>query len=125
MNEQIKSNLTTAYLMFVFDFADPSFDKGPLLEKLGVDLAELFDKQKSVDHAKKEMSKDDFQKILSLYFNQFQSGDGLAHSQLADKLEAHKANFQRHLGKDKLAYLGLILKLMKTLEVKKRGLLAA
>lgn len=125
MVDKIKSNLTTAYMLFIFDFADPSdFDSESIKDRLSCPLKELFNTQKSVDRAKKDFTKEDFSKLLGLFFSQYQTSDGLDYKRLSKDLTDHKKQYLRHLGKDKLNYLSLLTSLMKILEpVPKRGLL--
>lgn len=121
MNDKIKTQLTTAYMMFVFDFADPS-----LVElDLSFEIATLFDTQKLADKTKKIFGRDGFKKILSLYFNQYQTGIGLDVDSLSDSLVRNKKTLTRHLGKDKVTFLALIVTLMRSLDhqAPKRGLL--
>ncbi len=121
MNDKIKTHLTTAYMMFVFDFHDPS-----LVEmELNFDIAKLFDSQRTADKAKKLWGKDGFKKILSLYFNQFQASHGLDIEALSLTLTGNKKTLLRHLGKDKITFLNLIVTLMRdaNLTTPKRGLL--
>lgn len=126
MNDKIKTHLTTAYMMFVFDFADPSqLDQAKILNSLTVPLNELFHTQKASDKAKKLWGRDGFRKVLCLYFNRFQTPQGLNIEALEQSLVDNKKVLLRHLGKDKVTFLGLIVTLMKASEQPsiKRGLL--
>lgn len=131
--EQMKSNLTTAYMMFIFDFADPSsIDKEKLTGKLSVPLTDLFKAQRPLDKAKKDLGPDQFAQLLSLYFNQFMKSDGVQSDEILKIVKEHEKIFVRHIGKDKLNYLRLISTLFQGLaevpkaqvnQAKKRGLL--
>lgn len=120
-NDQIKTHLTTAYMMFVFEFHDPSsVDLGP------VTVESLFDTQKTADKAKRQHGRDGFRKLLSLYFNQYQKSHGLDIEALDQTLTRNKKVFYRHIGRDKFTFLCLIVTLLKAIEEpkpKRRGLL--
>lgn len=119
MNDKIKTHLTTAYMMFVFDFADPSQVSSQ------ADVKDLFESQKSADKAKRTHGRDGFRKLLSLHFNQFQTKGALDHDSLKSALIRNKKVYLRHLGKDKVTFLLLIVTLLKDLDYHppKRGLL--
>lgn len=124
MSEKIKSTLTSSYLMFVFDFADPSaVQKDELKESVGFDPCQLFKSQKQADKAKKVLGKSGFPKILVCYFNQFQSQDGVDFRALDSDLSKYRKVFLRHLGKDKVNYLNLLILISQSCEQKKKGLL--
>ncbi len=125
MNEQIKTQLTTAYMMFVFDFSDPSsIDKDHFTKS--INLEELFDTQRTADKAKRLWGKDGFKKLMSLYFNRYQTSKGLDFDALETSIIKNKKVFLRHLGKDKINYLILITTMLKSLEstTPRRGLLS-
>ena len=126
MIEKIKSSLNTSYMLFCFEMGDPSsINKESLVKSLSFPLDEIFDSQKKCDQAKSKLGKSEFQKVLSLYFASFQSSDGLDINGLESEIKANKPVMLRHLGKDKLAFLQLILSTFKaTNEIEKRkGLL--
>lgn len=126
MNDKIRTQLTTAYMMFIFDLADPSMvDKERVISSLPVPLEELFDAQKSADKAKKLWGRDGFRKVLSLYFNQFQTNRGLDIEALESTLLRNKKVFLRHLGKTNVTFLSLIVSVLKAMDVPspQRGLL--
>lgn len=126
MIDKIKSSLNTSYMLFCFEMGDSSsIDKETLVKSIGCPLDEIFDSQKQCDLAKSKLGKSEFQKILSLYFASFQTGDGLDVSGLDAELKANKAVMLRHLGKDKMAYLQLIIATFKSAnEIERRkGLL--
>ena len=121
--ERIRSQITTAYTMLVFDFADPEgINKAEIESYARCPLLELFDKQKSADRVKKHM-KADFPKALSVYFNQFQSRSGFDCEKLKLKLDGSEKVFLRHLGKDKVLYLKLLIFIAEALAEKPKGLL--
>lgn len=119
--DKIKSQLTTAFMMFVFDFADPSQVKTTPPCK----IQDLFNSQKNADKAKRVLGKGDFDKVLSLYFNQYQSKGGIDHDALSDSLAKNKKVMLRHIGRDKVNFLVLVACLLKNLDqpAPKRGLL--
>lgn len=126
MNEQIKTQITTSYMMFVFEFADPSsIDEEKLTDDIRCNLNEIFSSQKNADRAKRILGKDNFSKLLSVYFNKFQSGGDLNFIGLEDAIAKNKKVMMRHLGRDKVTFLNLIVTLMKALELEpnKKGLL--
>ncbi len=118
MNDKIRSAINTAYMLFVFEFADPTSvtleTKNPLV---------VFDSQKSADKMKKELGKDGFRKFLSLYFSSFQSPRGLDFRKLDHEITKNKKVLLRHLGKDKMTYLSLVVSVLKAVEEPRRGLL--
>lgn len=119
MSDKIRSNVTTAYMLFIFDFADPSQAKiDP-----GLKVAEVFDSQKKADRVKRDLGKEGFNKMLSVYFSQFNTRSGVDYSSLDQALMKNKKVLVRHLGKDKVAYLTLIVTILKSLEPQRRGLL--
>lgn len=114
--DKIKSSITTSYMFFILDFGDPySLNKESLEKQIGP-LSEIFLNQKRADSAKKTLGKDGFDKMLSLYFSQFQNQDGLDYNSLEDALLKSKKTFLRHLGKDKINYLNLLIKIAKDLK---------
>ncbi len=122
MSDKIKSNITTSYMLFVFDFADPSsVDKSNIEQEIKCPVAEVFSSQKKTDHAKKALGKVGFDKMLSVYFAHFQTQDGFNHQKLDEELRKNKKVFLRHLGKDKVNYLTLLISTMSALP--KKGLL--
>lgn len=126
MIEQIKSNLTNHYLMFVFEFAAPeSVNKDELTMELGCPVIDIFKSQRKADLSKKSLGRQKFGKVLMLYFDQFQSHDGIDFKRLEQELTQNRKVFLRHLGKDKVNYLSLLIKIADTLEPKRRGLLSA
>lgn len=121
--DRVRSKTVNAYTMLVFDYADPEgINKAEIESRIQCPICDLFDKQKSVDRAKKVL-KGDFNKCLALYFNQFQNSNGFDGPALKTKLEKFDKNFIRHLGKDRFNFLSFLCQLMIELEVKPRGLL--
>lgn len=126
MIDQIKSNLTNCYLMFVFDFADPSsVNSKELCDFMGCPVMEIFKSQRQADKSKKLLGKAGFGKALVCYFNEFQSHDGVNFKALERELNANRKVFLRHLGKDKVNFLNLLIKINEAIEPQKRGLLSA
>lgn len=127
MIEQIKSSLTNAFMMFILEFADPSaVDRQSIEAEMKCSIEEVFSTQKACDRAKR-LLKGNFNKMLALYFNQFNSRYGLNWSQLEAELAKNKKHLLRHLGKDKVQYVQLIAALMKQADggKVKKGLLAS
>ena len=78
MIEQIKSNLTNNFLMFVFEFADPqTVNKEQINEALGVPIRELFQSQKQADRSKKILGRKGFGCAVVCYFNSFNNSSGI------------------------------------------------
>ncbi len=124
MIDKIKSNLTNYYLMFVFDFGEPSeCDKAELTKAIGFPIAEVFRSQRQADKAKKILGKNGFGQMLVIYFSQFQSQDGVNFKKLEGELKQNRKIFLRHLGKDKVNYLNLMISISGSFEERKRGLL--
>ncbi len=126
MIDELKTKLTTAYMMFVFDFSDlEQISKKAIDDKLPCPLKDLFSNQKVSDKARKIL-KDDFRKALAIYFSKFQTSDGFDYSSLSKLIEAKEPILIRHVGKDRTAYLKLMVSLMKSLDSRPRkGLLAS
>ncbi len=121
MSDKIKSNVTTAYMLFIFEFADPS----QVRVDIKIPIESLFDSQKSADKMKSSLGRDGFNNALALYFNQFQTQTGVDCYGLETAIAKNKKVLIRHLGKDKVAYLSLIVNILKSLETPRRGLLAS
>lgn len=123
MIDKIRSLNTTAFTMLVFEFADlDGVNKASIEEKIRCPLVELFDKQKNADRAKKIL-KADFEKAVALYFNNYQTSTGFNFERLSRKLDESEKVFLRHLGKDKVSYLRLLISIAKLIQEKPRGLL--
>lgn len=92
-----------------------------LLLKIKCPIVEFFDEQKHIDRARKDLSKQEIQKVLRLYLGHM---DLLT---LRDKMKEHRRNFERGFGRDRLNHLQLLVDLKIILEEKKprRGLLAS
>ena len=126
MIDQIKSNLTNSYLMFVFEFADPqTVNKEQINETLGVPIRELFQSQKQADRSKKVLGKIGFGRAVVCYFNSFNNSAGIDFKTLDQELTRHRKIFLRHLGKDKVNYLSLMISIANVCEPQRRGLLSA
>lgn len=124
MIDKVKSNLTNYYLMFVFDFGDPAdCNKAELAQKIGCPIVEVFKSQRTADKAKKVLGKKGFGEMLVCYFSAFQSQDGVKFKELEKELASNRKVFLRHLGKDKVNYLNLMISVSGSIEEKKRGLL--
>ncbi len=124
MTDKIKSNITTSYMLFVFDFSDPSqIEKANIEKEIRFPVNEVFDSQKKADSARERLGKDGFNKMLSLYFASFETQDGFDYNKLGTQVLKHKKTFLRFLGKDKLNYLTLLINTMMSLQEPKRGLL--
>lgn len=124
MIDQLRAHLSTSYTLLIFDFADlEGVNKTELEGQIKHPLVELFDKQKNADRAKKNL-KDDFRKLVALYFNEYQNATGFNFSGLQKKLEENESVFVRHLGKDKVRLIRLLISLAKLVQEKQpRGLL--
>jgi hypothetical protein len=123
MSDQLRSLNTTAFTMLVFEFADlEGVNKAELEEKMRCPVVELFDKQKNADRAKR-LLKSDFDKAVAIYFNNYQTSTGFAFDRLAKKLDECNKIFVRHLGKDKVSYLRLLINIAKLIQEKPKGLL--
>ncbi len=124
MSDKIKSSITTSYMLFIFDFADPSsVDKSNIEKQIECPVMEVFDSQKKTDSAKTLLGKEGFNKMLSVYFSNYQTQDGFDFSRLANEIKKNKKVFLRHLGKEKLLYLTLLISIMDALSEPRKGLL--
>lgn len=123
MSEKFKSQVSTAYMLWVFEFADPTALKKDELEaEIKCPIAEIFDSQKNSDRAKKIL-RDRFPRAAALYFGQYLTGAGFDYRALKEKMTPNEKHFVRHLGKDKYKYLKLLVNLMDGLEETRAGLL--
>lgn len=116
--DRIRAILANSYMMFVFDFADPT------QVKLEYDrsLDDLFGSQKSADRAKKILGKEGFKKAVAVYFSKFQNARGVNYDGLDEHIKKSKKVIVRHLGKDKVQLLELIIMVSRSIEDRK-GLL--
>lgn len=135
MNEQIKANLVTSFMLFVSEFGDVSKEERKALEAKVLEKAEryklknwsidtLFSCQKNADIGRRILGRD-FQKAIALYFNRFVTRDGVDHESLERTLVKCEKIFQLHLEKSAIRYLRLLVKLMSLVEQKPKGLLAS
>ncbi len=115
------SDLTSAYKDFCALF--PKGD-GYKSESVAVHLTDLFASQRVLDKAKKELGKEGFNSLLHSYFSQYIKNDKLETKALSAKVAASEPIFHRHLGKDKLFCLKLIIKLSEP-KLPRQGLLVA
>jgi hypothetical protein len=123
--DKLRSLLSTQYTIFIFTLADlEGANKAEIERKIQIAISDVFDRQKPADRAKRVL-KADFQKLLALYFNQYQTSSGFAHERLAKKLDECEKVFLRHLGKDKLNYLRFLISVARIIHDKPKGLLAA
>lgn len=121
---KIKSHLTTSFLMFTMEFADPSTtDKAKIESEMGFPIADVFNSQRLADKAKKVLTKDQFAKMLGLYFHAFNNAEGLDYARLEHEMHKNKKHMLRHLGKDKIAYLELIASLTRLSGSVRKGLI--
>ncbi len=124
MIQKIKSNITTSYMLFIFDFSDPSkVEKSNIEKEIKFPVSEVFDSQRKADSARERLGKDGFNKMLSVYFASFETQDGFDYNRLGNHVLKHKKTFLRFLGKDKLNYLTLLINTMMSLQEPKKGLL--
>jgi hypothetical protein len=122
MTNPIKSVITTCYSNFISDFSDPlKVDKDALEKDIGCAVKDAFKSQNTADKARTVLGKDRFKDLISLYLNNFYMNDGIDLSGLSNVVESKV--MVRHLGKDKLNVLNLIIKLSRLTEEKKAGLL--
>lgn len=123
MTDELRSLNTTAFITFVFGFADlEGVNRVRLEEKLKIPLAELFDKQKHADKAKRSL-KGEFDTAVALYFHDYLTTTGFAADRLSLKLDASGPVFERHLGKDQVRYLRHLISTAKIIQEKPKGLL--
>lgn len=124
MIDALRSLATTEFTMLIFDHADlEGVNKREILEKIKCPLVELFDRQKNADRAKKVL-KAEFSKAVALFLHGYLTSTGFDFSGLSKKIEEHHGIFERHLGKDQVRYLRLLINVARLSEEKpKRGLL--
>lgn len=126
MIEEVRTITTTGFTMFVFDFADlEGVNRDKLETRIKCKVEDVFDQQRNADRAKRVL-KEDFRKLLALYFHAYQTSDGFDHGRLGLKLDEKYKVFERHLGKDKLRFVRLLIQLAQATKGKpRRGLLGA
>lgn len=124
MTDELRSLNTTAYISLVFSYADlEGVNRVKLEERLKFPIAELFDRQKNADRAKRSL-KSDFDKVVALFFHDFLTKTGFAADDLGRKLDASGPVFERHLGKDQVRYLRHLISAAKIIQEKRpKGLL--
>lgn len=120
MNE-LKAALIASFREFLSDLA-PEVDEAMVLEKVGSPIMNLFTKQRTGDLAHKALGRE-FNQALRLYFSQFLVGEKVDFKRLRTSFEPHERNFLLHLGRERLAYLKLLLKMSECVEDKRPGLL--
>lgn len=123
--QKIKTDLTQAFYSFMMDYASPaSIAKNVVEDKIECPIIECFDTQKRADHAKQVYGKKGMSLVIALYLNQYRNDKGGIESErLANDLTRNHKTLVRHLGKDRLEHLSLIVNLLKTFEEPKKGLL--
>jgi hypothetical protein len=125
MIDQIKSQLITAYILFVNEFGDTSgIDKKELEGRIHCKVEDMFKRQRLADLAKKRLG-DDFPKALALYFGRFLNSDGFDHVGLSRALRECEKALALHMRKDSLRYLKLLASVMSLVDDKPKGLLAS
>lgn len=125
MTEQIKANLTTAYMVFVHDFGNPTgVNQKALEEKMQCRLEDMFKRQRLADLSKKRLG-EDFNNAVALYFGRFLNNDGFDYRALAKALEEGEKALALHLKKDAVRYLNLLVKMMALVGGPRKGLLAS
>ncbi len=124
MSQKIKDGLTTSYMLFVFDFGDPAaVDREAVEKQIGISLGHIFDTRPGCHRAVQRLGKAKFKKVMALYFMDFKKKDNVDGEKLAVKIERGREMMKRHLGKDVLLYLDLLIKMANAIEspLPKRG----
>jgi hypothetical protein len=135
VNEQIKANLVTSFMLFVSEFGDVTKEDRKAIEAKIQERAEryklknwsidtLFSCQKNADIGRRILGRD-FSKAIALYFNRFVTRDGVDHESLERTLLKCDKVFQMHLEKSAIRYLKLLVKLMALIDQTPKGLLAS
>lgn len=125
MIDQIKSQLITAYILFVNDFGDTSgIDKSDIEKRIHCKIEDMFKRQRLADLSKKRLG-DDFPKALALFFGRFLSADGFDHVALSRALVTCEKALALHVRKDSIRYLKLLASVMALVDDKPKGLLAS
>lgn len=112
--EKIRSLVNTELSLLASKFFDVEAalkHKKSFEEKLGFEIKDLLNKQKNADQAKKILGKNSFGAVLAIYFNQFETKDGVDAKRLAKDIEEKELIYRRHLGKDKIQFLKLLCRI--------------
>lgn len=117
----INKTLNDSYIEFMQSLA-PAVDETLVLDKINGPIMNLFSKQRTGDLAHKALGKE-FNQALRLYFSKFVVNGKVEFKRLRTSFEPHERNFLLHLGRERLAYLKLLLKLSECMEDKRPGLL--
>ncbi len=118
------TKLNTSYMLFVFEFSDPSkIDHEKLTKDLTFPLAYLFKKQKHLSDARKVLGKEDYKRLFAVYFNQFKDISPQLAKDFHQEIEEHKQVFLRGIGKDRLETLTKLVSKMSQTSEKRKGLL--
>ena len=122
MIDMLRSLVVTEFLFLCAKAPESEKERDELKAKLSFPFEKLFDSEGYTNKAKNLLKKD-FEKALSIYFEKYQTKDGFDFARLREALEEHERNFLRHLGKDKVQFLRLLIRLCELTKEKPKGLL--
>lgn len=129
ITNNINRVLTKAYEEFLNGLCPkPDLDQDKVLKtiqitpKIAISIGDLFEKQRNTDKAKSVCGKY-FPQAMRLYFAHFLAKDTVDFKRLKYGLTPYEANFLRHLGKDRLAFLKLLISIADEIQEKRKGLL--
>lgn len=109
-----------------FDLEDALRTKGELESRFEIEVPQLFHSQKKLDKIKSH-GKRHFNALCALYFSSFNGPRGFDLSRLESDILKHKSVMERHLGKEFLFAIDLLVRVQKEIEPKQaagpRGLL--
>lgn len=126
MTDEIKSNITNAFLVLVQEYGDPSsLNRKELEQKAECNVDKLFHRQRTADWAKKKLGEKSFNHAVALYLDKFVLKSGIDAQSLKKELEQFDKVLKYHLGKDKVRYLNLLSKISVLLTKNEKGLLAS
>jgi hypothetical protein len=128
MTDKAQSILTAGMAMLpykFFDLEDALRTKSELESRFEIEVPALFHSQRKLDKIKNS-GRRNFHALCALYFSSFNGPRGFDLSRLENDLLKHKSVMERHLGKEFLFTLDLLVKVQKEIEPKQaapRGLL--
>lgn len=121
ITNNIKHVLAKSYEEFL-NGIEPKPDAEAVRAKYKGPILDIFITQRATDKAKAQLGKD-FSKAMRMYFDSFLVDGDFASKRLKTSMQPYEKNFLRHLGKDRLAFIKLLIEVADNCEEKRRGLL--
>ncbi len=123
-SQKIKDGLTTSYMLFVFDFGDPAaVDREAVEKQIGLPIAKIFDTKPGYHRTIQRLGRTKFNKVMALYFSDLRTKEGIDADKLGERMAKGQEMLKRHLGKEVMIYLSLLLSVSRAISEKRQGLL--